>query len=198
MAANAVFPDPGSPQSSTDTSDKLDKLGYSEQSKSSYIADIFDEAYKSEKSLILLEDIERIIDYSRIGPRYSLQVLQTLLILVRKPPPKLGRRVFIIGTTSVPEQIEQLDLVSVFNITLHVPQIETTEEVLKVVRSIITSPSSEADIQTIARTCILPISVKKLLLALDMAQRDGKLDGERFAEFLAVTLVRIFVDAITV
>ena len=165
--------------------DKL--IGYSEQSKSSYIADIFDEAYKSEKSLILLEDIERIIDYSRIGPRYSLQVLQTLLILVRKPPPKLGRRLFIIGTTSVPEQIEQLDLVSVFNITLHVPQIETTEEVLKVVRSIITSPSSEADIQTIARTCILPISVKKLLLALDMAQRDGKLDGERFAEFLAVT-----------
>jgi hypothetical protein len=54
------------------------------------IADIFDEAYKSEKSLVLLEDLERLIDYSRVGPRFSNTVLQTLLVLVRKPPPKQG------------------------------------------------------------------------------------------------------------
>jgi len=168
--------------------DKL--IGMSEQAKSSAIADVFDEAYKSDKSLVLLEDIERIIDYSRIGPRFSNQVLQTLLILIRKPPPKKGKRLFIIGTSSVPDLIEPLDLVSVFNMSLHVPQVKTPDEVYMVVKQFLHTSKGPVDdgvMRSIARSCPLPISVKKLLLALEMAQVDGALEQSKFSEFLAIT-----------
>ena len=162
-------------------------IGMSETTKSGAIADAFDEAYKSQKSLILLEDIERLIDYSRIGPRFSNQVLQTLLILIRKPPPKRGRRLFIIATTSIPELIQPLDLVSVFNVVLHVPQVKSEEEVFRIVRTALPDSIAQNDAQDIARVCPVPISVKKLLLALDMAQKDGRLDKAKFSEFLALT-----------
>jgi len=42
------------------------------------------DSYKSPCSVIFIDDIERIIDYSRIGPRFSNTVLQTLLVLIRK------------------------------------------------------------------------------------------------------------------
>jgi vesicle-fusing ATPase len=161
-------------------------IGMSEQSKSAAIADAFDEAYKSEKSLILLEDIERLIDYTRLGPRFSNQVLQTLLILIRKPPPKKGRRLFIVGTTSIPELIQPLDLVGVFNMVLHVPQVKAQEEVYRVVKASVAAGTSDEDVSAISRVCPLPISVKKLLLALDMAQKDGGLNREKFSEFLAL------------
>jgi len=149
---------------------------------------MFEEAYKSQQSLILIEDIERIIDYSRIGPRFSNQVLQTLLILIRKPPPKKGRRLMILATTSVPDLIEPLDLVSVFNIVLAVPQVSNPEEVLTVARSVIPMPTEEEEeeIQAIARLCPLPISVKKLLLGMEMARRDGTVSRNHFLEFCAM------------
>lgn len=162
-------------------------IGMSEITKCGAIADAFEEAYKSQKSLILLEDIERLIDYSRIGPRFSNLVLQTLLILIRKPPPKKGRRLFIIGTTSIPELIQPLDLVSVFNVVLHVPQVKSAEEVFRVVRTTLPDNISQQECESIAKVCPVPISVKRLLLALDMAQKDGKLDQTKFSEFLALT-----------
>lgn len=164
--------------------DKL--IGMSEQSKSSYIADIFDQAYKSTKSLILLEDVERIIDYSKMGPRFSNQVLQTLLILIRKPPPKQGRRLFIIGTTSVPELIQPLDLVSVFSLVLYVPQVMTPEEAITIIQQSTHVKCTESEVRSLAQSCVLPISVKKLLLALDMCQGDGRLDQTKFQELLSI------------
>jgi vesicle-fusing ATPase len=115
-------------------------------------------------------------------------VLQTLLILIRKPPPKQGRRLMILATTSVPELIEPLDLVSVFNIVLTVPQVSAMEEVLAVARSVVPmpTPEEEEEIQAIARLCPLPISVKRLLLAMEMARRDGAVSRNYFMEFCAM------------
>ena len=41
-------------------------------------------AYKSPLSMILIDDIERIIDYTPLGPRFSNMVLQALLVLLKK------------------------------------------------------------------------------------------------------------------
>lgn len=59
-------------------------IGYSESQKCASLLRIFSDAYKSPLSLIFIDDIERIIEYSPIGPRFSNTVLQTLLILIRK------------------------------------------------------------------------------------------------------------------
>merc|ERR1712024_150838 len=65
-------------------------IGHSESSKCSLIHRVFMDAYKSPLSLIFIDDIERIIDYVPIGPRFSNAVLQTLLVLLKKTPPSPG------------------------------------------------------------------------------------------------------------
>ena len=54
-------------------------------------------------SIIIIDDIERLLHYiSRVGPspRYLNDVLQSLLVLVKQPPPVLGRKLLVIGITS--------------------------------------------------------------------------------------------------
>ena len=50
---------------------------------------VFDDAYKSQLSCVVVDDIERLLDYVPIGPRFSNLVLQALLVLLKKPPPKV-------------------------------------------------------------------------------------------------------------
>eukprot|EP00951_Prasinocladus_malaysianus_P013923 scaffold105954_cov44-Prasinocladus_malaysianus.AAC.1 len=76
-----------------------DMVGFSEPAKCSKIAKVFDDAYKSTMSIIVLDDLERLLEYVPIGPRFSNAVLQTLLVLIKRNPPP-GRKLMIIGTTS--------------------------------------------------------------------------------------------------
>ncbi len=55
---------------------------------------------QSPLSVIVLDDIERLLEYVAIGPRFSNAVLQTLLVLLKKQPPP-GRKLFVVGTTSL-------------------------------------------------------------------------------------------------
>jgi hypothetical protein len=48
---------------------------------------------------VLQDDIERLLEYVAIGPRFSNVVLQALLVLVKRQPPD-GRRLLVIGTSS--------------------------------------------------------------------------------------------------
>ena len=76
-------------------------VGVSEYAKIQKIVKIFDDAYKSTLSLIILDDIERLIEFINIGPRFSNLVLKALLVLIKKNPLTLGRKLMIIGTTSM-------------------------------------------------------------------------------------------------
>ena len=61
-------------------------IGYSEISKCQAIHRAFLDSYKSPLSLMFIDDIERIIDYVHIGPRFSNLVLQTLLGFIEEDP----------------------------------------------------------------------------------------------------------------
>lgn len=50
-------------------------LTQNEYEKIRTIVNIFEDAYKSELSLIILDDIERLIEYIHIGPRFSNHIL---------------------------------------------------------------------------------------------------------------------------
>ena len=50
-------------------------VGVSEYAKIQKIVKVFDDAYKSSLSLIILDDIERLIEFISIGPRFSNLVL---------------------------------------------------------------------------------------------------------------------------
>ena len=74
-------------------------VGQSEMAKCQALSKVFEDAYKSPLSLIVLDDIERLLEYVAIGPRFSNVVLQALLILLPRAP--AGRKLLVIGTTSL-------------------------------------------------------------------------------------------------
>lgn len=87
-------------------------------------------------SIIILDDIERLLEYVAIGPRFSNGILQTLLVLLKKQPPK-GRKLLVIGTTSVAAVMEDMEVTTTFNVVLHVPKLKEVEitAVLKAIKA---------------------------------------------------------------
>ncbi|KAL7573741.1 hypothetical protein ACA910_007776 [Epithemia clementina (nom. ined.)] len=162
-------------------------IGYSDVSKSQLIHKVFMDSYKSPLSLILIDDIERIIDYVPIGPRFSNTVLQTLLVLLKKIPPDENRRLLVIGTTSVPRNLEDLGITESFSVAQPVPLLEDPEAISRVLQE-----SATVDAKTsanIARKIHKPIGVKQLLMVAEMAQQGvngegGPLDANIFMECL--------------
>ena len=45
---------------------------------------------QSPLSMVVLDDIERLLEYVGIGPRFSNVILQTLLVLLKKQPPEVS------------------------------------------------------------------------------------------------------------
>lgn len=101
-------------------------VGFTDFAKVQAIAKIFEDAYKSPLSLIVLDDIERLLEFVHIGPRFSNAVLQALLVLIKKKPPNAERKLLIIGTTSMRDILSELEMLSCFNTTLHVPNVHSS------------------------------------------------------------------------
>ena len=72
---------------------------FMESGKYTAIYNTFEDGYKSPYSIIILDNIEKLIEYIRIGPRFSNLLLQTLSVYIKKLPPKKGKKMLIIGTT---------------------------------------------------------------------------------------------------
>jgi vesicle-fusing ATPase len=113
--AATIAIDSGFPFVKIITSDNM--VGYTEAAKCSKIAKVFDDAYKSTQSIIVLDDLERLLEYVPIGPRFSNAVLQTLLVLVKRMPPP-GRKLFVVGTTCNGHVLSIMDLSSAFQVML--------------------------------------------------------------------------------
>merc|ERR1711988_1777762 len=75
-----------------------DFAGKSEQERTAHIARVFDDAQKSPMSIIILDDLENLMDFTCIGPRFSNGILQLFLSLLKRRPSKAGHRMLVIGT----------------------------------------------------------------------------------------------------
>lgn len=73
---------------------------------------VFDDAYKSQLSCVVVDDIERLLDYVPIGPRFSNLVLQALLVLLKKAPPKVRVHLQPGALRQIPRRLLSLYLVS--------------------------------------------------------------------------------------
>jgi vesicle-fusing ATPase len=152
-------------------------IGMSEGMKCQHIHKAFMDSYKSPLSLIFIDDIERIIDYVPIGPRFSNAVLQTLLVLLKKIPPDEGRRLLVIGTTAVPHLLDDLGLVQAFGVTQSVPLLEEPKDVCEVLK--VAAHMNEKDARSIAKAIHnKPIGIKQLLMVAEMAKQ-GSSRAER-------------------
>lgn len=60
-----------------------------EVGKKDYLHKVFTDAYKSPLAILILDNIERLIEWNPVGPRLSNTILQAMLTLLQAPPPKV-------------------------------------------------------------------------------------------------------------
>ncbi|XP_055079748.1 vesicle-fusing ATPase isoform X1 [Periophthalmus magnuspinnatus] len=144
-------------------------IGFSEISKCQAIKKVFDDAYKSQLSCVVVDDIERLLDYVPIGPRFSNLVLQALLVLLKKPPPK-GRKLLIIGTTSRKDVLQEMEMLDAFSTTIHIPNISTGEQLVDALELLGSfSDKERASIAHQLKGKRVWIGIKKLLVFIEMS-----------------------------
>ena len=135
-------------------------VGYSETAKVALITKIFEDSYKSPQSCIVLDNIERLIEYVDVGPRFSNSVLQCLLVLLKKCPPK--SRVLHIVATSALDEYKAVDLgLDCFDYEVVVPVITNLEQKMNLLESF---DWTEEKKQKFVRSVPNSICVRKFLL----------------------------------
>ncbi|KAL5989874.1 hypothetical protein ACLOJK_010769 [Asimina triloba] len=125
---------------------------------------VFEDAYKSPLSIIILDDIERLLEFAPIGPRFSNLILQTLLVLIKRLPPK-GKNLLVIGTTSVDGFLESVGINNAFSVTYNVPTLQKADA-KKVLEQL---NVFEADHLDTAAEALNNIPIKKLYMLVEMA-----------------------------
>ncbi|KAG9324920.1 hypothetical protein KVV02_008482 [Mortierella alpina] len=165
-------------------------IGMNELQKVNAIHRVFQDSYKSPLSVIVMDDIERLLDYTPIGSRFSNTVLQALAVLLKKQPPK-GRRLLVLTTTTRRHVLEEMDLMDSFSSELYIENLRTLEEVNIVVKNLKLFNSDEdrrTAMATLAKSGIeakLSISIKKLLMTIEKARQDSDLVG-RFVSDMSI------------
>ena len=150
---------------------------FMESGKYTAIYNTFEDGYKSPSSIIILDNIERLIEYIRIGPRFSNLLLQTLTVFIKKLPPKKGKKMLIIGTTSCASQMEDLGLVECFDRRIQIPNL-TKKEIINVLGNY---QCKEEDKEKIANL-VQNVPIKQLCFLIDRAlQKNPVLHYEHFA-----------------
>ncbi|KAF9252235.1 hypothetical protein DTO013E5_1332 [Penicillium roqueforti] len=154
-----------------------DMVGFSEPAKISHISRIFDSAYKSTTSIVVIDNIERIIDWVPIGPRFSNSVLQAIMVFLRKQPTH-GRRLLVLATTTERALMKQLDIYNSFNSDIMVPNVSSFGELRFVMEK-----SGAFDAREIAQALEsvggladdgrLSVGIKKVLLGIETAKQDS-------------------------
>jgi len=152
-----------------------DLVGQHESVKVSKITKVFDDASRSPLSIIILDSIERLIEFVPLGPRFSNSLLQTLQVLIKRRP-RAGCKLLLYATTSSSELLQDMDLLNNFNVEVDVPWLDSGE-ILRVLGEKGVQSSHLATIQPMLTTTI---GIKQLLLIAEMAKLLGH--GEVTAE----------------
>ncbi|KAI3379131.1 hypothetical protein SNEBB_010863 [Seison nebaliae] len=166
-------------------------IGFTESAKCLQLKKTFDDAYKSKQSCIVLDDIESLMDYASIGPRFSNLVLQTLKTLLRKQPVK-GKKLFIIATSTDTKFLRELGLTAAFSHMIHVHSLNEVDHIINVLkeRSDVFTRNDLATIQRKLTSKRLFIGIKSLIDLLEAVKQsppemrvDKFLDGMEEGEF---------------
>jgi vesicle-fusing ATPase len=164
-------------------------IGMSEFSRVSIIHKVFEDSYKSTFSVIVLDNIERLIDLIQGGNRFSNLILQALLVLIKKKPPK-GRKLLIFGTTSCKDVLQDMEIIDSFEVVKNIPEL-TTNEIKKVLEdSFAFKNEGEEMIKDVLGYMPKRISIKKLQLVLEMcssrknSSEEKKMTSEIFIKSL--------------
>ncbi|CAE6136652.1 unnamed protein product [Arabidopsis arenosa] len=160
-------------------------IGLSESTKCAHIVKVFEDAYKSPMSIIILDDIERLLEYVAIGPRFSNIISQTLMVLLKRLPPK-GKKLLVFGTTSELTFLDSVGICDSFSVTYSVPTLKT-EDAKKVLTQL--DVFSEDDVDAAAEA-LNDMPIKKLYMLIEMAAQ-GEHGGSAEAIYAGKEKIKI-------
>ncbi|KAH9174510.1 AAA-domain-containing protein [Lactarius sanguifluus] len=139
---------------------------------------------------MVVDNIERLLDWTPVGPRFSNAVLQTLMVLMAKPPPK-GRRLLVIATSSLRPMLTDVGLSS-FDAELCVPPITNLTALDHVLEAVELFRSTRDRARAVGmlrdaglgKDDTLSIGVKRLLSVIEMARQEPEAVAERLTSSL--------------
>ncbi|KAL1646388.1 transport between ER and Golgi ATPase protein [Diplodia intermedia] len=167
-----------------------DMVGYGEMQKVQHLDKTFRDAYKSPNSVVVIDNIELLVDWVPIGPRFSNTVLVALKVLLGKQPPK-GRRLLILATTTERSVLQQLDLFSRFDAEIPVPNVNSQRELGFILEESRAFPSSDQvksaidEIQATTGGSEVGVGIKKILTGIETAKQDPQDMAGRFAAVMS-------------
>ncbi|KAL8433285.1 hypothetical protein ACSSS7_003969 [Eimeria intestinalis] len=140
-------------------------VGLPEAARVNLLHKAFQDAYKSDISLVLLDDLERLVDFTPIGPRFSNPALQALLVL-------------------------EAGIAKAFNVCLDVPPVRGPTEIAAALRDHSADrylfPESEIE-QVCMSGVVETIPIKQLLMVTEMAAekcKPGPIQADTFTSCL--------------
>ncbi|KAK5169037.1 transport between ER and Golgi ATPase protein [Saxophila tyrrhenica] len=163
----------------------VDMVGMNEIQKIQHLQKAFTDAYKSPLNVLVLDNIELIVDWVPVGPRFSSAVLAAIKGLMTNKPPK-GRPLLILATTSERTVMNQLQLV--FKAQIAVPNVRTQQELAHIMQesgAFDQEGISRAigDIENTLESREIGVGVAQVLLSIQTAMQDQDRAG-RFAEVM--------------
>ncbi|AOC55223.1 AAA+ ATPase predicted domain [Lymphocystis disease virus 3] len=159
------------------SSDKT--AGYSEIDKRVILKETFANASKFDSACIILDDVERWLDYVPVGPRFSNSVLQTLFALLKNSQ----RKLLIIVTCEYKDFLDQTGLTAVFDAVIRIPCVSTNKQLMDVLKLL--SAFDAWDRTTVLEAVQnkeFEIGIKKLIAAVEIAS--SMQPDRKISEFL--------------
>ncbi|KAK3387541.1 P-loop containing nucleoside triphosphate hydrolase protein [Podospora didyma] len=165
-----------------------------ELAKKDYLHKIFTDAYKSPLSMLIIDNLERMIEWNPVGPRLSNPMIQTLITLLQTPPPK-GHRLLILATTSQRSVMEQLDITTAFDRQIPVPAVQDLRELGAILEKTGAFPTpadvNEAlnAVRSYSNSDTVGVGIKTILTTAETSKLSAE-PSEWFAEQIAQQITR--------
>jgi len=149
------------------------------------IADVIANAYKSRLAMLIVDNLEQLIDYVPIGPRFSNSILQLLQVLFTRRPPN-DHSLLVLATSSQKSVMQQLGLSRVFTKQIKVPSMKSLRSVF-VVLDRVYSADELAGIRSVLQEKVpgdarIVVSVKKLINLALICRQDSENGSNLFIE----------------
>jgi vesicle-fusing ATPase len=142
---------------------------------------------------VVVDDIELLVDWNPIGPRFSNFVLSALKSLLKRKPPKERRRM-VFATTSERSVLQQLQLLQFFDGQIPVPNVNTEHELLYILGNAYGFGEEIAwdivrNIQQNTGRQEVGVSIKRILTALNKAKEKRENVADNFIELMSQAIM---------
>lgn len=165
-------------------------IGMSEANRVQYLSQMFQDSYKSPLNVLVVDQVEDILDWVNIGPRFSNSVLQTLKVFMRKLPPK-DRRLIVLATTCQRDVLDRMDLLKSFNKEIYVPSIASIQDLTHIFEQVdfLDTASRNRIVEKLvaeSNSQVLGVGIKTVLFNIEAAKLSGH--NNEVEEFVSMTI----------